>query len=131
MPGSAQAAQELGKHVDGLNTYLAEQRTPVETLGVAAPLTKSASDLGFGQGMQQGGGQQHAGQGAQPGSGSGSETGRDASQNFERNADGNASLPLPLRAAAVQSAAIGPAQGASETSPTAAEGRGTHISLVA
>ena len=129
MPGSAQAAQELGKHVDGLNTYLAEQRTPVETLGVAAPLTKSPSDLGFGQGMQQGGGQQHAGQGAQPGSGS--ETGQDASQNLVRNADGNASLPLPLRAAAVQSAAIGPAQGASETSPTAAEGRGTHISLVA
>jgi hypothetical protein len=52
VPNSADAAQSLGSHLAGLNTYLAEQRTPVETLIVAAP-----EHSWEGQGMNQGGGQ--------------------------------------------------------------------------
>ena len=37
VPGSAQAAEELGKHMDGIHTYLAEQHTPLDSLGMDAP----------------------------------------------------------------------------------------------
>ena len=60
IPDSAGAAQTLGGHVAGLNTYLAEQHTPVETLSVAAPENHSmapGADQSAGQGMQQGAGQ--------------------------------------------------------------------------
>lgn len=65
VPGSADAAEALGGHLAGLNTYLAEQHTPVETLTLAAPEDHSAAptmDQSGNQGMYQGAGQ-HAGQG--------------------------------------------------------------------
>jgi hypothetical protein len=57
VPGSADAAQALGGHLAGLNSYLAEQHTPVETLTLAAPEGRwagSVGDQGVNQGMNQG-----------------------------------------------------------------------------
>jgi hypothetical protein len=64
----------LGSHLAGLNTYLAEHHTPVETLTMAAPESgRSGLDSGqsAGQSMQQNAGQQtgqELGQGADSGS---------------------------------------------------------------
>ena len=63
VPGSADAAQALSGHLAGLNAYLAEHHTPVETLTLAAPESGWAggqSGTGGGQQMQQGAGQQTA-----------------------------------------------------------------------
>jgi hypothetical protein len=70
VPDSTDSALTLGGHVAGLNTYLAEQHTPVESLTVAAPESRSLpSGLASGmnqsgdQGMNQGTGQ-NSGQGS-------------------------------------------------------------------
>ncbi len=63
VPGSADAAQALGSHLEGLNAYLTEHHTPVETLTLTAPeggWSGSGSGQGTGEGMQQGAGQQSA-----------------------------------------------------------------------
>jgi len=60
VPDSAAAAQALGGHLAGLNAYLSEQHTPVETLTLAAPHgrgAEQAADQGLSQGMHQGSGQ--------------------------------------------------------------------------
>jgi hypothetical protein len=62
VPGSADAAQTLGGHLAGLNSYLDEQHTPVATLTMAASADRG-SDSGVGQGTQQQAGQNN-GQGA-------------------------------------------------------------------
>jgi hypothetical protein len=57
VPDSAASAQELGRHMDGINNYLAEQHTPVASLGMAAPNSQGADSSagdGFGQGTQHG-----------------------------------------------------------------------------
>lgn len=64
VPGSADAAQALGGHLAGLNSYLAEHHTPIETLTLAAPEGRWAGPAGnqdASQGMNQG---QGGGQGA-------------------------------------------------------------------
>jgi hypothetical protein len=58
VPGSADAAQALGSHLAGLNAYLSEHHTPVESLTLTAPESGLGSDRGTGEGMQQGAGQQ-------------------------------------------------------------------------
>jgi hypothetical protein len=58
---SADAAQSLGSQLSGLNDYLAEHRTPVETLTLTASDGGSAGwtgNQGSGQGTQQNAGQQ-------------------------------------------------------------------------
>ena len=67
--GSADAAQTLGGHLAGLNAYLAENHTPVETLTLTSPDSGSSglgSGKGSGDGMQQGTGHE-TGQGATQG----------------------------------------------------------------
>jgi hypothetical protein len=71
VPGSAEAAQALGSHLEGLNAYLTAQHTPVESLGMATPERSApgfsgeqAPGPGMGQGNGQGAGQD-AGQNAQ------------------------------------------------------------------
>jgi hypothetical protein len=67
--GSADAAQTLGGHLAGLNAYLAEHHTPVETLTLTSPDSGSSglgSGKGSGDGMQQGTGHE-TGQGATQG----------------------------------------------------------------
>src|SRR5580658_4648893 len=69
LPGSAEAAQALGQHMDGLNAYMAQQHTPVESLAMGAPEFRDANHGAqheLGQGMNQGTNQgmnQGAGQG--------------------------------------------------------------------
>jgi hypothetical protein len=71
VPGSEDAAQALGGHLAGLNAYLAEHHTSVDTVTMSAPLargTESALDQNAGQSMHQGqgqGGGQSAGQDSQ------------------------------------------------------------------
>ena len=74
VPSSGAAAQALGTHLAGLNAYLAEHHTPVETLTLAAPEGGGARADSAGQGMQQGPGEQTGQQ-----AGSGSQSGPDAS----------------------------------------------------
>jgi hypothetical protein len=80
--GSADAAQALGSHLAGLNAYLAEHHTPVETLTLSAPdggWAGLGSDKGAGEGMQQGTGHpsgQETAQGADASSSSGRPEGR-------------------------------------------------------
>lgn len=61
VPGSNEAAQALGTHMDGLHSYLAAQHTPVESLVMAAPARGAQPEAGAfmngaGQQMQQGSG---------------------------------------------------------------------------
>jgi hypothetical protein len=76
LPSTADAAQTLGAHLDGLHHYLAEQRTPVDSLLMASPGNGGSSGMGggTGQGTQQGTAQdagqntgQEPGQNARPG----------------------------------------------------------------
>ncbi len=53
LPGSAEAAQSLGGHLAGLNAFLAEQRTPVDSLTLAMPESREGRS-GVGQGAGQG-----------------------------------------------------------------------------
>jgi hypothetical protein len=131
VPGSDAAAQELGLHMDGLNAYMAEQHTPIESLAVAAPEARSAghgAEQGFSQSMGQGMGQS-SNQGSNP----------DANQGSRHNAQhvyaGTESSPA-LRVPGVGSS--GPAVTAARSpvrtvapSQTAPSGGGVHISVVA
>ncbi len=56
MTGSAEAAETLSGHLAGLNSYLAEQHTPVASLTMAAA-SGGGAGTGGGQSMQQGTGQ--------------------------------------------------------------------------
>ena len=61
MAGSTDAAQTLGTHMAGLNAYLAEHHTPVDTLTLSSAgggWSGPSSDTSAGQNMQQGSGQQ-------------------------------------------------------------------------
>lgn len=65
LPSSYQASQELGGHLAGLNSYLSEQRTPVETLTLASPGGGDSSPMAgqnANQGMNQGRGDNSSGQ---------------------------------------------------------------------
>lgn len=66
VPGSANAAEALGSHLAGLNAYLAEHHTGVETVTMTAPEGGWAqSGQGAGQAMHQGAGQQNGQETAQ------------------------------------------------------------------
>jgi hypothetical protein len=89
VPGSADAAQALGSHMAGLNAYLAEHHTPVETLTLSAPESGWAgmsNNKGGGEGMQQGAGQQ-----------TGQETAQNADRDFQSRQSGSPTI-LPATA---------------------------------
>jgi hypothetical protein len=61
VPLSVDAAQALGSHLAGLNTYLTEHHTPVESLTLASPehgWSGPGQETGGGQGTHQGAGHQ-------------------------------------------------------------------------
>jgi hypothetical protein len=65
--GSADAAQALGSHIAGLNAYLTEHHTPVDSLTLSASASGwsgTGSNQSAGQETQQGTGQQ-SGQGSE------------------------------------------------------------------
>ena len=138
LPGSEQAAQELGRHMDGLNTYLAEQHTAVDSLVMAAPTGRAAAEHGLehglGQGMQQelrqGAGQQpgqQPGQGAQPGQ-PGSQQGSPASG---RGATGATAQSFGSSTVPAVPPGFTEARGATVDGSSTEMGADRHISLVA
>jgi hypothetical protein len=114
VPGSADAAEALGGHLAGLNTYLAEQRTPVETLTLAAPENRSAAsatDQSGSQGMYQGTGQN---------------TGRDASSDSQSRMQAEKPAIAAAASPHVSAAAAGP-----EATGLTARPGGVHVSVMA
>lgn len=118
VPGSAEAAQELGRQMDGLHTYLAAQHTPVESLGLATP---GGRDGGF-QGNE--GGNQQTQQNMQQGAGQGSGQGTFADAQ-PGSSQGGMGIDGPV-AAESSAAAMGGDRGAFMDGSV-----GNHISLMA
>jgi hypothetical protein len=119
VPGSPEAAQELGSHMDGLNAYLAEQHTPVASLGMAAPGgggTNHGAEQGTGQGMNQGSMNQGTGQNGQ--------------QQAYSHPESGAALRMPGVDGQVAARAL--VQGVGPDEPPAVQsGAGVHISVMA
>jgi hypothetical protein len=104
--GTADAAQALSGHMAGLNSYLNDHRTPVQTLTLASP----GGDGGFNQMAGQGGGQESGGY-----SGAGQQ----------------ASSQAAVVSAAHLSQPVGPAAFAGSDAAPAAMRMGASISLIA
>ena len=86
VPASADAAQVMGGHLDGLNAFLSEHHSAVETITLSAPSgrTHESGELGSqGEGMQQRAGQE-SGQGARQ------ENGQEGGNRFSGNRNANA-----------------------------------------
>jgi hypothetical protein len=126
LPGSVEAAQALGQHMDGLNAYMAQQHTPVESLTMGAPESRDpnhSADQGPGQGMNQGT-NQGAGQG----------TGQGQGQNAQQQSWAAPESNSALRMAGVdgRTSAGNPIQPVGQDAPVQVQSsRGTHISVVA
>jgi hypothetical protein len=110
LPGSTEAGQALGSHLAGLNTYLDEHHTPVESLTVATPDSQSA---GTGQGMYQGAGQQ----------------GGQESQTGAQSQSGSLSVSSQSRATA--SSEVSTVVGVAESSVQSVLAASAHISVMA
>jgi hypothetical protein len=84
VPSSPDAAQALGSHIDGLNAYLSEHHSPVETLTLASPESRPAHS-----GMEQGASQNmHQGAGDGTGQNTGQNTGQDMAAKLQSNTPG-------------------------------------------
>jgi hypothetical protein len=119
--GSADAAHALGGHMEGLNSYLAEQHTPVNSLTLSSP----AGGLGgSGSGYGQGGG---GGQSMQQGSGQ--QTGQESSQSAAIGLQSISSRSVT----ALPAAASAPTawSGGQDGSTQAARPGGAYISVMA
>ncbi len=112
VPGSAEAAVTLGGHLAGLNSYLAEQHTPVDSITLAAPEDRSAHS-GMGQGAQQSMDQ---------------DRNQGAGQDMGQQSGTQASAPVLTGAASREVSAI---SGRTETIAQAFIPGGTHISVMA
>lgn len=119
VPGSAEAASALGSHLDGLNAYLADRHSAVQSVTVETPDARQFS------GSAESGGQQGRGQDSGQGSGA------DSRQDFERGSDSG------FRTNAVSAAenASGGVSAQMRTAPMASltgeYASGAHISVVA
>ncbi|MGA3136235.1 MAG: hypothetical protein ABSC88_09610 [Terracidiphilus sp.] len=114
VPGSADAAQALGGHLAGLNAYLAEQHTPVESLTLAAPESRSA----------EAGTDQSASQGMHPGAG------QNSGQDGYAEPQSNTQASSPANTVTVLPEISAQASGLDGTGPAARPG-GVHISVMA
>jgi hypothetical protein len=129
--GSSDAAQALGSHMAGLNAYLAEHQTPVDTLTLSSSGGGSAGGgwaggRSEGSGSGQGAGDQmHQGTGQQQGQQSGQDTAQSAAAGFVSSSSSGSTV---LAATASQSSVW---SGRSEGSAYAAASGGVHISVVA
>jgi hypothetical protein len=119
VPDSADSALTLGGHVAGLNTYLAEQHSPVESLTVAAPESRTLSS-----GMGQSGMDQSGSQGMHQG------TGQDSGQGSYSQAPSHTQQNTPGATEAASSIDTAPA-GMQEPSTSAVVSGGRHISVMA
>ena len=114
VPGSADAAQALGGLLAGLNAYLAEQHTPVESLTLAAPESRSA----------EAGTDQSASQGMHPG------TGQNSGQDGYAQPQSNTQAGSPANTVTVLPEISAQASGLDGTGQAARPG-GVHISVMA
>jgi len=114
VPGSADAAQALGGHLAGLNTYLTENHTPVESLTLASPESHGAST-----GMEQNA-NQNMNQGAGQGSGQEAHSGQQSTTG----------MSTPVRSQTTSSEVVAPAAG-QYTSGQTVRPSGGHISVMA
>ena len=121
VPDSPDAAQALGGHVAGLNTYLAEQHTPVETLTVAAPENRSLASGQNQSSPDQSGMNQSGSQGMHQGAG------QDSGQASYSQAPSFTQQNTPAVTEAVEAAPAGRL----EPSASAVGSGGRHISVMA
>jgi hypothetical protein len=136
VPGSDTAAQELGLHMDGLNAYMAEQHTPIESLAMAAPEARGAghgAEQSLSQGMGQGSNQgtnQGTNQGGNQGSGHHAQqqaySGTESSSGLRVPGVGSSGLAGPTTLFSARSPVLSVAP-----SGTAPPSGGVHISVVA
>jgi hypothetical protein len=130
LPGSVEAAQALGQHMDGLNAYMAQQHTPVESLAMGAPGSRDpnhSAEQGLSQGMNQGTNQ---GAGHGPGGGAGQGQGQNAQQQLWAAPEPSSTI----RMAGVDgtASAASPVQPVGQDAAAQVQGsRGVHISVVA
>jgi hypothetical protein len=135
--GSNNAADALSGQLEGLNTFLAAHRTPVESLTVAAPDGRS-SGLGMDHGTSQ---QMNQGQGQ----GTGQGTGQEISQNLGASTGQGSGQGAPTEqyfapqaiataSTTADSSTIdgsGTTGGSTASAATIADGNGVHISVMA
>jgi len=137
VPGSADASATLGSHLDGLNAYLTEHHTPIETITVAAPESRSMGqgtglDLGQGshQQMSQGNGQ-GAQESQQAALEMGSNLGSGSGQSSGQGASAEQYVTSQTVAPAAATASSSGMDGNTSESVEAAGSNGVHISVVA
>jgi hypothetical protein len=126
VPASADAAQVIGGHLDGLNAYLSEHHSAVETITLSAPAGRAHESGEFGsqgQGMEERAGQE-------PGQGAGQNSGQDGRQESGGgfSADRQSGADSGGRGVSGISAA---AQGAQVDTPVQSLSSGGRISLIA
>ncbi len=112
--GTAEAAETLSGHLAGLNSYLAEQHTPVASLTMSAA-SGGGAETGAGQSMQQG-------------------TGQNLGQDAERNTPTQSQSSLQAETATIPAAAgrgTGIGNGGFDGVVPMGEMRGRHISVMA
>jgi hypothetical protein len=119
VPGSAEAAQALGGHLDGLNAFLAEHHSSVDTVTLASPESRSDSS-----GMDQSGSQTMQ-QGTSQGASQGSSQGSDQSSFADRQS--NTAVSQSVFASDGFSADTGASDATTQTASTG----GVHISVMA
>lgn len=135
VPGSAQAALELGSHIDGLQSYLAAHQSSVESVRITAPQIRALAETnaGPGQDARQQTGQQ-SGQGAGQGSGQGSDHGssQNSSQDLPTRDSPTGVSPITTDSIRSMAADLGPSTAGGSTSgtPTASRGAGRSVRSV-
>jgi hypothetical protein len=123
VPATADAAQALGGHLAGLNAFLAERHSSVDTVTVTAPEGGWANSTGSsGSGSDQGAGQQ-------PGQQSGQQSAQQTAQGSEASAHSGAASTSRSTAGSTVEAAAKPAE--IDRGATSAGSRGRHISVMA
>lgn len=137
LPGSTEAAQALEPHMEGLSAYMAQQHTPVESLAMAAPEDRGASQsAGHGLGQEAGGGtgqgmNQSAGSGTGPGTGQ-RQDGNAQSQPRSEPESGSALRTIGVDGGLSTASRVQPALSGGLQDGSQIQGRGgVHISVVA
>ncbi len=130
VPGSVDAAQSLSGHLAGLNAYLSDRQTQVESLRVAPPESHwvgQGTGQGTGQGAGQGAGQETSQSGGQS---HGQAPGQQSNQDIyaERQSGGTTALPA---VGGVVSAPRSQAGSGLETQAGLTMGGGTYVSVMA
>lgn len=120
VPATADAAQVMGGHLDGLNAYLSEHHSTVETITLSAPAGRAHEEPGSqGQGMQRGAGQE-------PGQGSSQQSGEETGNGYSSNRE--SSLDFDGRGVSSTSSVV---QAVLQDTPVPSSNSGSRISLMA